>query len=272
MERHTFWAEAYHQLDDTGGAQVPDSGLEWTYSQEAYNTFPRYLVWEAILKGIERLVPQSSSALDEFRRALAAAGMRAQTMMTMNQGLPAISRSAMDEEREAFRTFVLTIPEVRLVEVEPLPLRRGFEEEELQRVWAILGQQWAVTTRDYWWPLRDGAPPEAAMAFHTDWFDDEKIAALRDVLINHGVALIWELREGAEWGCEQSVQSFHPAYNGEEGYWTSAGAEWLVYASHETSITLGGARLLRAFRQKFPDCDQFEYQGPMSTVDQRGSW
>jgi hypothetical protein len=79
--------------------------------------------------------------------------------------------------------------------VEPLAIRRGFDAEELQRVWAIVNQHWDVTTQHHWWPLREGVPPRAVIAFHTDWFDDEKIAALRDVLIGYGVALVWEVRE-----------------------------------------------------------------------------
>lgn len=272
IERHAFWAEAYRQLDVTGAARKPVDKLKWEYTQQAYVTFPRYLVWEAILNEVERLEPGFSSSLDEFRHELVAAGQRAQTMMTTNTALPSVAGTAMAEEREAFRKFVLSVLEGQLEGVEPLAMRRGFDAKELQRVWAIVNQRWDVTTQHHWWPLREGVLPSAVIAFHTDWFDDEKIAALRDVLIDHGVAVVWELREFGEWGCEQSVRAFDPTYNGEEGYWTSAGTEWLVYASHESSITLGGEWLLQAFRQRFPACDQFKYQGPMSTPDRRGSW
>jgi hypothetical protein len=135
-----------------------------------------------------------------------------------------------------------------------------------------VNENWDVNTQDYWWPLRGGEPVCEAIAFHTDWFDNEKLSALRAVLIEHGVGVVWELREFGETGCEQSVHTFEPVYNGEEGYWTSTGSEWLVYASHESSITLAGMWLVQGFRKRLPDCDQFRYAGPMSTPDQRGTW
>ena len=81
-----------------------------------------------------------------------------------------------------------------------------------------------------------------------------------------------ELREFGEWGCEQSVSALEPAYTGEEGYWTSSSSDWLIYASHESSISLAGEWLVASFGQRFPQCDRFSYGGPMSTPDQRGTW
>ena len=50
---------------------------------------------------------------------------------------------------------------------------------------------------------------------------------------------MWELREyGAEYECD--VALFEPIYNGAEGYWSSPSLDWIVYASHESSITIGG--------------------------------
>ena len=146
------------------------------------------------------------------------------------------------------------------------------EKGELQRIWDVVEQKWDAKTTDYWWPLRKGSAPRPAIAFHLDWFGEDKAAALCDVLVEHGVVLVWERGESREWGCHLSVHAFVPAYNGEEGYWTSEGAEWLVYASHEASITLAGEWLVRSFRGKFPDCDQFTYCGAMSTDDLRGQW
>jgi hypothetical protein len=192
--------------------------------------------------------------------------------MTANPALPPVACAAMAEERQEFRNFVLSISEKQLENVEPLPIRRVFDREELQRLWASLNSRWDVTTQHYWYPHREGEPAAEVVAFHTDWFDLEKIAVLREVLIEHGVGLVWELREFGEWGCEQGVSAFEPVYNGEEGYWTSSDCEWLVYASHESSISLAGEWLLRGFRQRFPACDKYGYRGPMSTPDQRGTW
>jgi hypothetical protein len=246
--------------------------LNWSYTDEAYATFPRYLVWWAILVEVERLETRSAPTIDALREELAVAGWCAQTALTINPGLPPAALAAMAEEREEFARFVRSVQECQLEAIQPLQIRRVFGEEELRRLWENLDSRWDVKKHQYWWPLREGTAPPDVVAFHTDWLDEMKVAAVREVLIGHGVSQIWELREFGEWGCEQSVSVLEPVYTGEEGYWTSSSSDWLVYSSHESSITLAGEWLVATFRQRFPECDQFSYVGPMSTQDQRGTW
>lgn len=62
---------------------------------------------------------------------------------------------------------------------------------------------------------------------------------LRTILIKHGVQRVWELREyGPEY--EQDVLLLTPRYNGGESYWSWADLDWIIYASHEASVTIGG--------------------------------
>jgi hypothetical protein len=270
MERHMYWEETYRQLEGNGGDRVILDGLNWSHTEEAYATFPRCLVWQAILAEVERLDTHSTLTIEALREELADSGWRAQTAMTT--GLPSGGLAAMAEEREEFASFVRSVPASKLEGVEPLQSRRVFRDEELQRLWESLDFRWGVKSDHYWWPLREGVPPPDVVMFHTDWLDGMKFAAVREILFDHGINRIWELREFGEWGCEQHVSAFEPAYTGEEGYWTSSSSDWLVYASHESSVTLAGEWLVASFRQRYPDCDQFSYEGPMSTPDLRGTW
>lgn len=272
QERHAYWAEAYRRLDAEGNATTRGDKLNWEYTAEAYTTFPRYLVWEAILNEIERLEPHSVTNADALRPALTSAGLQAETALTANAGLPAAARSAMAEEREAFRDFIQSFPEVELDAVEPLPLRRVFGMEELSKIWTHLAEKWDAKPGHGWWPLRDGTAPSGLIVFHTDWFDDAKVTVLRELLSAHGIRSVWEVREFGEWGCEKEVSSVEPFYNGEEGYWTSEEGDWLIYASHESSVSLASDWLVPMFRQRFPDSDHVPYSGPMSTPDKRGTW
>jgi hypothetical protein len=62
---------------------------------------------------------------------------------------------------------------------------------------------------------------------------------LQDTLAARGIERVWELREyGPEY--EQDVALFKPFYNGAEGYWSSGDMDWVVYASHESSVTVAG--------------------------------
>jgi len=258
MERHEYWAGVYRDLETSGNARGPVGALAWNYTDEAYATFPRYLVWEAILTEVERLNPRSFTNTDVLRKELCAAGWRAKTAMTTNAESSPAACAAMSAEREDFDGFVWGVHDRQLQSVKPLPFRRVFSKEELQHRWSTLEARWGAKIGHYWWPLREGTPPSHLLAFHTDWFDAEKQAFLREMLLLHGVELVWEVREFGEWGCEQDAREFEPTYNGEEGYWTSSNSDWLAYASHESSITFAGEWLVRSFRQRFPGCDEFE--------------
>jgi hypothetical protein len=193
-------------------------------------------------------------------------------MLTTNPDLPPAARAAMDEERETFAHFVRSVTVNELESVEPLQFRRVFGKEELNQAWHRLDDVWDIKMGHGWWPLRAGVAPSNVIAFHEDWFNRDKIAALRELLLDHGIDRVWELREFGEWACEQSTMALKPAYTGEEGYRMSSKVDWLVYVSHESSVTLAGEWLVEGFRRRFTVCDHFTYGGPMSTPDQRGAW
>ncbi|HET9318710.1 MAG TPA: hypothetical protein VFO27_03005, partial [Bryobacteraceae bacterium] len=59
---------------------------------------------------------------------------------------------------------------------------------------------------------------------------------------------------------------------GGEQYCTDKSVDWVVYASHESSITIAGEWLTRIFKEKWPEWSQKSYGGPYSTKDLRGTW
>jgi len=50
-------------------------------------------------------------------------------------------------------------------------------------------------------------------------------------------------------------------YDGAEGFWTSEDMNWLVYASHESSITFGGDWLIDGMRGFLPEFERYIYKG-----------
>src|SRR5258708_25787245 len=106
MERHACWAGAYRRLQASDGAMVHFDGLNSRYTSEAYATFPCYLVWYAILSEIERLETRSALTVDAVREQLAAAGWRAQTMLTTNPALPPAAIAAITDERKDSARFI----------------------------------------------------------------------------------------------------------------------------------------------------------------------
>lgn len=103
----------------------------------------------------------------------------------------------------------------------------------------------------YWWPMSGERPPDAE-AFQDYYFDHEfGYDSLRRVLSQHGVTRVFEFREDGK--CyEVSTAGFEPRYTGLEGFWATSQFDWIIYASHESSVTVAGRWLLPAVKAAWP--------------------
>jgi len=241
--------------------------------------FPRYLVLWAILKDVERLAPANFASVDGLREALTQIGWAARDEATENPAIAA-GVSAMQDQRRLFVDYIGSLAARELAAVAPLPYRRVLPEFEWKQVWTRIESRWRIDGA--WYPLVEGAPPLDVLPFHVDYFDLQKIDALRNILAERGIARVIELRWSV--GQELELESFCPSFAisagsgrlygaGEEAYWTGTEeTDWLVYVSHESSITIAGAWLISRLERAFPDCRAFTYLGEISTPDRRGRW
>jgi len=71
---------------------------------------------------------------------------------------------------------------------------------------------------------------------------------------------VWELREyGPEYTMD--IELLDPIYNLAEGYWSSEQMDWIIYASHESSITVGGW-MLDEIKEQWPAWSEYVWHGP----------
>lgn len=103
---------------------------------------------------------------------------------------------------------------------------------------------------------------------------------LRTFLGANGVDRLLELRWS--FACELDLALFNPRFEssggndilygaGQETFWTNAPYEFLVYASHGSSISIAGDWLVTAFEREVPQCRNHTYHGPIPTPDRRGT-
>ncbi len=232
MDRYSYWTTKYGELVSAGEHR---SG--YAYTKEALCTFPRYNVLNAILVDVERHRPDDFISLDEAKRVFKAVVANAQNIFTQ----PAngnLEQQVMNEEREALSNFIAKITENDLSLVGPLFYRRVLTAEEGATIWDRLRMDWGIK-EGYWYPLAD-RKREDIEAFQDAYFEKELgTEKLRTILHAHGIETLWEMREdGVNHELELSV--FEPYYDGNEGYWCDSSFEWIIYASHESSITIGG--------------------------------
>ena len=143
----------------------------------------------------------------------------------------------MQEERDCFSRFIETVSEAELEATTLYPHRRVLKAEEARTLHESLFVAWKA--RGYYYPLKERERDDLE-AFQSEWFAREvDLEELRKRFVLHGIKHIIELKEyGPEY--ETDISLWEPHYDGAEGFWTSQEFEWLVYASHESSVTFGG--------------------------------
>jgi hypothetical protein len=258
MDRYSHWANAYSELVAQGKERKSDG---YHYTDEALNTFPRYQVLNAILIDIERLRPEQFKSVKEAEELIGLAGRTAESLFTKSPHSE-IQMKAMAEEREAFCDYLSGVSEDTLENVPPLFYRRVLSQDESSAIWAEVKSRWGIKDKWYWYPLIEGAR-EDVIAVQDKYFHEEVgIKNLREILSRHD-ARVWELREGkGEPEYEMELSIFDPAYNGLEGYWSSEGMDWLIYASHESSITFGGKWLIGEIKRVWPNWMKRIWESP----------
>jgi hypothetical protein len=203
------------------------------YDREFYTVGPRSSMLHVILLYVEMLDFDRLPRVDQLADLLVA-GQTARTDVT-GSSIPE------REERQLFVDVVRGSVAKGLPEQQPLPYRRTLSATEVDELCRKLHATWGFK-RGYSYPLEPKSHP-SLRAYDLGEVDDSALQSqMKEFLRVNGVRRILELRE---FGLEnyfldaESVEDF--AYTGAEGYWTSEQGDWVVYCSHEATITLGGS-------------------------------
>jgi hypothetical protein len=254
LERHAYWCKRYSEIVRKRGDRQRGG---YHYTREELATFPRYNVLNAIRVELERFEPANLGDVEQTRTLLVLTGQTAQDDFTQKP-IGEIDEQAMAEERGDFCRYVGGLKDSDLDSIEKLPYRRVLTKEESKTIWSRLRSRWAIT-EGYWFPLFECKLPDV-VAFKTKAFDEAAAySRLRNILAARGIGRVWELREyGPEY--EEDLALFEPFYNGAEGYWSSGDLDWIIYASHESSVTVGGW-LLTEVKQLWPSWQAHVWTG-----------
>jgi hypothetical protein len=140
--------------------------------------------------------------------------------------------------------------------------RRDVGAAHGERLWTALATAWGFNPDEpYWFPLTETSRNDV-VAFQAPYFlravsGGALIAALRA----RGIDRVIEFREGGG-TFERAVQELDPEYQGEERYWSSPPWDWILYASHESSTTVGGQWLLIAVQAAWPEWQRHIWTSP----------
>jgi hypothetical protein len=257
IERISHWHQRYATMQASGRDRDTTRTGEWTYSQEAYDVFPRYQVLAAILSDIEHYVPDDFESIEQLREIIATAAESAQNMFTTRKK-NRIELAAESEERRLFAHFASSANPEYLSGIPLLPYRRVLGDAEHKKWHQAFAQRWGLWYGGCVQP-REDLPPHVTL--HIEAMNTpEAYDRLRAVISQHGYSRLLELRESGD-GFELDLPDVRFRYTGAEGFWMTPDLSWMVYASHESSITFGGAWLVDAMRAGLPEFQRYIYKG-----------
>lgn len=233
LEQGQRWTEIYSAMVSEGRDR---RGHE--YTDEALTTFPRYQVLNALFVGTEEFDPENLPDSATLKEALLQIALFKDNFFTKD-GFGEIGNKAVEEERMKFADFIERMDIETILEMNPFPYRRVLSAEEVKALWGRIYQRWKADGT-YWYPLADRTDA-SLFAFHTEDFDAHLSPdLLRAIMRGKGIERVFELREYGEENYQMELKCWEPSYNGAEGFWVSDKLDWILYASHEGSMTTGG--------------------------------
>ena len=233
MERFDHWATKYSKLAKGGGDRVGAG-----YTDKAYSMFPRYNVLSAMLQEIATLDYEKLPTIEKLVELLELVGECSNSIFTENLENE-IAISATENERELFIAEVTRIATSGLGFVEPLYYRRVLSKSEVSNLWKRIEEKWGANG-SYWYPLNEKTHPSLVALGIADLDQSVIQKRIQSFLKAQKVDRVIELRE---FGTENYLIETLAAefiYTGEEGFWISDANNWIIYCSHESTITLGG--------------------------------
>ncbi|MGH9533632.1 MAG: hypothetical protein ACRD2E_02105 [Terriglobales bacterium] len=268
------WGDRYSALKEAGGERVATAGkISWAYSDAAYQIFPRKLLAQALLDEVERIVPALAGSGKRLcaRLTASAEAARAATQATLRDPRAAAPISA---EAEEFQRWVASSGTLCWQEVRPLAFHRTLDATEGRAAWERAAVRWGLRG-NCWFPLTEGEQPADVLVFHRELFGARAGAKLLvEALAERGIQQVLHLHAWGPANDYETALSLLAMALGVamEEYFTAGEADWLVYASHESSVAIGGEWLAARFKEAWPDWRGKTYLGPFSTSDSRGCW
>jgi len=213
--------------------------------------FERQYRIESILLEIEKVQPEELKNLDQSKLLIRAA---IQDAKDVQRSIPFDKHEikAMNQERNNIIDYVCGLQESELKTIDRFFYRRVLTKQESDNIRGSLEKIWGAGRSRYWYPL-DDSPPDDVVAFLSWRFQKEvNLKKIADFLSKQSDDRYLELRED-HIDYEIDFSDFYPYYEGIEKYSCSKEMNWVIYSSHEESVTIAGKGLISLIKSIWPN-------------------
>lgn len=229
IERHAEHARAYDELRRHGRDRDAETGA---YSLEALRIFPRYQQLDAALLELEQFVPADFASLDEARAMLTLAVEGSRAWLLAHVADP-IAAEVCAEERALLAREIAALDVDSLRGAPPMPYRRVLREAEAETLSAQLEARFGR----WYGGVCDRPCPQPASTYAHDRLPEGSIERLR-ALVGARASRVFELNEDlASYELDVTLAALERS----ESFTFDATLDWMVYASHEATLTVAGA-------------------------------
>lgn len=244
LARHARWDDEARRLARDGRTYVQRGAGQGTLTAtaEARSLQARFAALNAIRDDVESTAPEDFSTLEALRSTLVEIGHTAPVWRASDERTEPFE--AVDE-RARFVAFVQTAEPAALHALRELPYRRRLTWEE----WRARRDAFAVRWGEWYGGVVTPAHHErGTLTLHAAVLDEPGVrTALQEVLRRLGVTRVLQVYEfnsayalaleGVELNC------------GAEDFWTDDTMDWMIHASHESTMTFGGEALVEVMRR-----------------------
>lgn len=229
MDRNSHWSGVYAEIVSGGRDRI---GMK--YTDEALRVFPRYNVDQAVLETIEQIDPDDPPPFDDLRLLLVNAALDGSSAFTRPS--PDHDKALM-EERQWLKNAFETASLAEIADLPPLFYRRVLTAAEVDNVRQRLTAHWGAEL--HWFPLGEKTHP-SLIAYDLATVDESALQRrIRGFLSEGRTTRLYEIREyGPCYEIDFGADDF--TYNGAEAFWSDLQGEWIIYCSHENTMTVGG--------------------------------
>ena len=265
----TLRPEEFETVHDLQAALIV---IGQTASSERFRTHFDNHLFETILK--EATIKTPKDLQRQLKQATDAATSKSDDDYPPN--ITEEQKAAIRRARDWFCAQIASVDLDHLPEVEPLPYRRMLRSEEARVVWERAVKTWDLDGFGRgWYPISGPPRPPVAFAFEAELFEtfmveDKAANKLIEILSAHHVGYIFQFSEFSPRGVDDDyfypdseielAGYWWPEYGGLEKLYFSQAMDWMIYTSHEGSITVHGQWLIDAIKAIWPDWEAATYE------------
>jgi len=220
------------------------------YTDKDYDLFSRYIKLRSILKGLDLLTGWKYKTLNSCVQSLLEAADYQENLLCNQTTSNAEAAAIMDEKRK-YQEFILSLSESDLMKasVKNIAYKKKLGKHEAEKVRKELHVKWNYNG-DYWCPLIGVEPIKTLFLMKKNIIPFKK--DIIDKVMHISKRRYYEIEETGD-DYKYSIHSFDLDLY--ETICCDNTFSWVVYGSHENTISFGGELLIQKIESLFSHCE-----------------